>query len=163
MCSEEFITGKLYKALCGCSFKVKGTATHRGIERPWYSAVRHAIIATDTYMAVELDFKTTEGHPCTFDGDDARVLAKDRIAFDAPMEREPIEPSAWRGLIDEPQHARGNCYDPILIGRVLKVAKAGAWDMILDSAPDEIMRGRFMSSNREEVGRFLVMPKHGIY
>lgn len=163
MCFEEYITGKVYKALCACSLKVKGTSTRKGLERPWYSPSRHAIIATDTYMAIELDFKTTEAHPCTFGGDDDRVLAKDRVAFDSPTEREPITPSNWRHLIDEPQQARGNSYGPKLLDCVLKVAKAGGWDIIVDSAPDEIMRGRFIASNREEVGRFIVMPKQGIY
>ena len=163
MCFEEYITGKVYKALCGCSLKVKGTSTHKGIERPWYSPARHAIIATDTYMVIELDFKTTEGHPCTFGGDDDRVMAKDRVAFDFPVDFEPITPSEWRYIIDEPSQARGNSYDPKLIDKVLKVAKSGGWDFIIDSAPDEIMRGRFIASNHEEVGRFTVMPKQGIY
>lgn len=163
MCFEEYITGKVYKALCACSLKVKGTSTHKGLERPWYSPARHAIIATDTYMAIEVDFKTTEGHPCTFGGDDARVLAKDRAAFDSPMEREPITPGNWRNIIDEPTQARGNAYDPELLDKVLKVAKAGGWHVIIDSAPDEVMRGRFIASNHEEAGRFIVMPKQGIY
>lgn len=163
MCYEEFIPGKVYKALRACSLKVKGTSTHNRFERPWYSPARHAIIATDTYMAIEVDFKTTEGHPCTFGGDDGRVLAKDRVSFDLPMESEPITPSNWRHLIDEPSKALGNRYDPKLLDKVLKVAKAGGWDIIIDSAPDEIMRGRFIVSNHEEVGRFLVMPKQGIY
>lgn len=143
--------------------KVKGTSTHKGLERPWYSPSRHAIIATDTYMAIELDFKTTEAHPCTFGGDDDHVLAKDRVAFDSPMEREPITPSNWRHLIDKPTQARGNSYDPKLLDKVLKVAKAGGWDVVIDSSPYEIMRGRFIASNHEEVGRFLVMPVNGIY
>lgn len=163
MCYEEFIPGKVYKALCACSLKVKGTSTHNGLERPWYSPARHAVIATDTYMAIEVDFKTTEGHPCTFGGDDDRVLAKDRVAFDSPMEFEPITPGKWRPLIDEPTQARGNSYDTKLLDKVLKVAKAGGWDVIIDSASDEVMRGRFIASNHEEVGRFLVMPKQGIY
>lgn len=163
MCFEEYITGRVYKALCGCSLKVKGTSTHKGLERPWYSAARHAIIATDTHMAIEIDFKTTEAHPCTFGGDDDRVLAKDRVAFDSPMEFEPITPSKWRHIIDEPSKARGNSYDPKLLDKVLKVAKAGGWDVIIDSAPDEVMRGCFIASNHEEVGRFIVMPKQGIY
>lgn len=163
MCFEEYLTGKVYKALCACSLKVKGTSTHKGLERPWYSPARHAIIATDTYMAIEVDFKSTESHPCTFGGDDDRVLAKDRVAFVLPMEREPTTPSNWRHLIDEPSQARGNSYDPKLLEKVLKVAKAGGWGLIIDSAPDEIMRGRFMASSHEEVGRFIVMPKQGIY
>lgn len=163
MCFEEYITGKVYKALCACALKVKGTSTHKGLERPWYSPSRHAIIATDTYMAIEVDFKTTECHPCTFGGDDDRVLAKDRVAFDSPMEREPITPGNWRHLIDEPLQARGNSYDPKLLDKLLKVAKAGCWDLIIDSAPDEVMRGRFIASNHEEVGRFILMPKQGIY
>lgn len=164
MCYEEFIPGKVYKALCACSLKkVKGTSTHKGLERPWYSPARHAIIATDNYMAIEVDFKTTEAHPCTFGGDDDRVLAKDRVAFDSPMEFELITPSNWRHFIDEPSQARGNSYDPKLLDKVLKVAKAGGWYVIIDSAPDEIMRGRFIASNHEEVGRFIVMPKKGIY
>ena len=163
MCYEEYITGKVYKALCACSLKVKGTSTHKGIERPWYSPARHAIIATDSYMAIEVDFKTTECHPCTFGGYDDRVFAKDRIAFDASMEREPITPSNWHHLIDKPSQAHGNSYDPKLLDKVLKVAKAGGWDVIIDSAPDEVMRGRFIASNHEEVGRFIVMPKQGIY
>lgn len=164
MCYEEFIPGKVYKALCACSLKVKkGTSTHKGLERPWYSPARHAIIATDTYMAIEVDFKTTECHPCTFGGDDDRVLAKDRVAFYLPMEFEPVNPSNWRNLIDKPTQARGNSYDPKLLDKVLKVAKAGGWDLIIDSAPDEVMRGRFMSSNHEELGRFILMPKQGIY
>lgn len=163
MCFEEYITGKVYKSLCACSLKVKGTSTHKGLERPWYSPARHAIIATDTYLAIEVDFKTTEAHPCTFGGDDDRVLAKDRVAFDLPMEFEPITPSNWRNLIDKPTQARGNSYDPKLLDNVLKVAKAGGWDLIIDSAPDEIMRGRFIASNHEEAGRFIVMPKQGIY
>lgn len=164
MCFEEYITGKVYKALCACSFKVKkGTSTHKGLERPWYSPARHAIIATDTYMAIELDFKTTESHPCIFGGDDDRVLAKDRVAFYLPMELEPIAPSNWRRLIDEPSQARGNSYDPNLLEKVLKVAKSGGWDVIIDSAPGEIVRGRLIASNHEEVGRFIVMPKQGIY
>lgn len=163
MCFEEYITGKVYKALCACSLKVKGTSTHKDLERPWYSPARHAVIATDTYMAIEIDFKTTEDHPCTFGGDDDRVLAKDRVAFDSPMEREPITPSNWHHFIDEPSQARGNSYDPKLLDKVLKVAKAGGWDVIIDSAQDEVMRGRFMASNHEEVGRFIVMPKQGIY
>lgn len=160
---EEFITGKVYKSLCACSLKVKGTSTRKGLERPWYSPARHAIIAADSYMAIEVDFKTTEAHPCTFGGDDARVLAKDRVAFDLPMEREPITPENWRNLIDEPTQARGNSYDPKLLDKLLKVAKAGGWDVIIDSAPDEIMRGRFIASNHEEVGRFIAMPKQGVY
>lgn len=164
MCYEEFIPGKVYKALCACSFNVKkGTSTHKGLERPWYSPARHAIIATDTYMAIELDFKTTESHPCNFGGDDDRVLAKDRVAFYLPMGFEPITPSSWRHLIDEPSKSRGNSYDHKLLDKMLKVAKAGGWDVIIDSAPDEIMRGRFIASNDEEVGRFIVMPKQGIY
>lgn len=163
MCFEEYITGKVYKALRACSLKVKGTRTHKGLERPWYSPSRHAIIATDTYMAIEVDFKTTECNPCTFGGDDDRVLAKDRVAFDSPMEREPITPSNWRHIIDEPTQALGNSYDPKLLDKVLKVAKAGGWDVIIDSAPDEVMRGRFIASNHEEVGRFIGMPKQGIY
>lgn len=163
MCFEEFIDGKVYKALCGCSLKVKGTSTHKGLERPWYSSARHAIIATDTYMAIEVDFKTTEAHPCTFGGDDDRVLAKDRVSFDSPMDREPINPSNWRHLIDEPSKARGNSYDSKLLDKVLKLSKAGGWDLIIDSAPDEVMRGRFIASNHEDVGRFIVMPKQGIY
>ena len=163
MCFEEYITGKVYKALCACSLKVKGTSTHKGLHRPWYSPARHSIIATDTYMAIEVDFKTTEAHPCTFGGDDDRVLAKDRVAFDSPMEREPITPSNWRHIIDEPSKARGNSYDPKLLDKVLKVAKAGGWDLIINSAPDEIMRGRFISSNHEEIGRLIVMPRQGIY
>lgn len=163
MCFEEYITGRVYKALCACSLKVKGTSTHKGLERPWYSPARHAVIATDTYMAIEVDFKTTECHPCAFGGDDDRVLAKDRVAFDSPMEFEPITPSNWRHLIDEPSKARGNSYDPKLLDKLLKVAKAGGWDVIIDRAPDEIMRGRFIASNHEEVGRFIVMPKQGIY
>lgn len=163
MCFEEYVTGKVYKALCGCSLKVKGTSTRKGLERPWYSSARHAIIATDAYIAIEVDLKTTEAHPCTFGGDDERVLAKDRVAFCLPMEREPITPSNWRHLIDEPSQARGNSYDPKLLEKVVKVAKSGGWDLIVDSAPDEIMRGRFIGSNHEEVGRFIVMPKQGIY
>lgn len=163
MCFEEYITGKVYKALCACSLKVKGTSTHKGLERPWYSPSRYAIIATDTYMAIEVDFKTTEGHPCTFGGDDDRVLAKDQVAFDSAMEFEPITPSSWRHLIDESSQARGNSYDPKPFDKVIKVAKAGGWDVIIDSAPDEIMRGRFIASNHEEVGRFIVMPKQGMY
>lgn len=163
MCFEEYITGKVYKAICACSLKVKGTSTHKGLERPWYSPARHAIIATDTYMAIELDFNTTESHPCIFHGDYDRVLAKDRVAFDTPLEFEPITPSNWRRIIDEPTQARGNSYDPKLLDKVLKVAKAGGWDLIIDSAPDEIVRGRFMASNHEEVGRFIIMPKQGIY
>lgn len=163
MCYEEYIPGKAYKALCSCSLKVKGTSTHKGLERPWYSPARHAIIATDAYMAIEVDFKTTECHPCTFRGDDDRVLAKDRVAFDLPIGREPITPENWRHLIDEPSKARGNSYDPKLLDNVLKVCKSGGWDLIIDSAPDEIMRGRFMASNHEEVGRFIAMPKQGIY
>lgn len=163
MCFEESITGKVYKALFACSLKVKGTSTHKGLERPWYSPSRHAIIATDTYMAIEVDFKTTEAHPCTFGGDVDRVLAKDRVAFDSAMDFEPITPSNWHHLIDEPSKARGNSYDPKLLDKVLKVAKAGGWDVVIDSLPDEIMRGRFIASNHEEVGRFLVMPKQGIY
>lgn len=163
MCYEEFIPGKVYKALCACSLKVKGTSTHKGLERPWYSSARHAIIATDAYMAIEVDFKTTEGHPCTFGGDDDRVLAKDRVAFDSPMEFEPITPGNLRHIIGEYWQARGNSYDPKLLDKVLKVAKAGGWDVIIDSAPDEVMRGRFIASSHEEVGRFLVMPRQGIY
>ena len=163
MCFEEFIPGKVYKALSNCALKVKGTSTHKGLERPWYSPVRHTVVATDTYMAVEVDFKTTEAHPCTFGGDDDRVLAKDRVAFDSPMESEPITPSNWRHIIDEPSQAHGNSYDPKLLDKVLKVAKAGGWDVIIDSAPDEVMRGRFIASNHEEVGRFIVMPKQGTY
>lgn len=163
MCFEEYITGKVYKALCSCSFKVKGTSTYKGFGRPWYSPARHSIIATDKYMAIEVDFKTTEAHPCTFGGDDDRVLAKDRVAFDLPIDREPINPIKWRHLIDEPSQARGNSYDPKLLDKLLKVAKAGGWYVITDSQPDEIMRGRFIASNREEVGRFIVMPKQGIY
>lgn len=163
MCYEEFIPGKVYKALCACSLKVKGTSTHKGLERPWYSPARHAVIATDTYMAIEVDFKTTEGHPCAFGGDDDRVLAKDRVAFDSAMEREPITPSNWRHIIDEATKARGNSYAPKLLDKVLKVAKAGGWDVIIDSAPDEVMRGRLIASNHEEVGRFILMPKQGIY
>lgn len=163
MCFEEYITGKVYKALCACSLKVKGTSTHKGLECPWYSPARHAIISTDAYLAVEVDFKTTEAHPCTFGGDDDRVLAKDRVAFDSPMELEPIIPGNWRHLIDEPTKARGNSYDPKLLDKVLKVAKAGGWDVIIDSAPDEVMRGRFIASNHVEAGRFIVMPKQGIY
>ena len=153
MCFEEYISGRVYKALCACSLKVKGTSTHKGLERPWYSPSRHAVIATDTYMAIEVDFKTTECHPCTFGGDDDRVLAKDRVAFYSPMEREPITPGNWRHLIDEPSQARGNSYDPKLLDKAIKVAKSGGWDLIIDSAPDEIMRGRFKASNHEEVGR----------
>lgn len=163
MCFEEYVTGKVYKALCACSLKVKGTSPHKGLERPWYSPARHAVIVTDTYMAVEVDFKTTEAHPCTFGGDDGRVLAKDTIAFDSPMEIEPITPSKWRHIIDEPTKARGNSYDPKLLEKVLKVAKAGGWDVTIGSQPDEVMRGRFLASNHEEVGRFLVMPINGIY
>lgn len=163
MCFEEYITGKVYKALCACSLKVKGTSTHKGLGRPWYSPARHAVIATDTYMAIEVDFKTTEAHPCTFGGDDDRVLPKDRVAFDSPMDFEPITPSNWRHLIDEPSQARGNSYDSKLLEKVLKVAKAGGWDVIIGSAPDEVMRGRFIASNHEEVGRFIVMPINGIY
>lgn len=164
MCYEEFIPGKVYKALCACSLKVKkGTSTHKGLERPWYSPARHAIIATDSYMAIELDFKTTESHPCNFGGDDDRVLAKDRVAFYLPREFEPIDPTNWRHLIDEPSKARGNSYDLKLLEKVLKVGKSGGWDLIVHSAPDEIMRGRFIASNHEEVGRFIVMPKQGIY
>lgn len=163
MCFEEFISGRVYKALCACSLKVKGTTTHKGLERPWYSPARHAVITTDTYMAIEVDFNTTEGHACTFGGDDDRVLAKDRVAFDSPMDFEPITPSNWRHLIDEPSQARGNSYGTKLLEKVLKVAKAGGWDVVVDSAPDEVMRGRFVASNHEEVGRFLVMPINGIY
>lgn len=163
MCFEEYITGKVYKALCACSLKAKGTSTHKGPERPWYSPARHAIIATDTYMAIEVDFKTSEAHPCAFGGDDNRVLAKDRVSFVLPMEFEPITPSNWRNIIDAPTQARGNSYDPKLLDKLLKVAKAGGWDVIIDSAPDEVMRGRFIASNHEEVGRFIVMPKQGIY
>ena len=163
MCFEEYISGRVYKALCACSLKVKGTSTHKGLERPWYSPSRHAVIATDTYMAIEVDFKTTECHPCTFGGDDDRVLAKDRVAFYSPMEREPITPGNWRHLIDAPSQARGNGYDPKRLDKAIKVAKSGGWDLIIDSAPDEIMRGRFIASNHEEVGRFIVMPKQGIY
>lgn len=79
------------------------------------------------------------------------------------MEFEPITPSNWRHLIDEPSKARGNSYDPKLLEKVIKVAKAGGWYVIVDSAPDEIMRGRFIASNHEEVGRFMVMPMQGIY
>lgn len=163
MCFEEYITGRVYKALCACSLKVKGTSTHKGLERPWYSPSRHAVVATDTYMAVEVDFKTTEGHPCTFGGDDERVLAKDNVVFLAPMKFEPIESKNWGRQFDSPKQARGNSYDPKLFDKVLKVAKAGGWDLIIDSAPDEVMRGRFIASNHEEVGRFLVMPINGIY
>lgn len=163
MCFEEFIPGKVYKALRSCSLKVKGTSTYKGLERPWYSPARHAIIATDTYMAIEVDFKTTECHPCTSSGDDDRVLAKDHVAFYLPMESEPIAPSNWRHLIDGPSKARGNSYDLKLLDKVIKVAKAGGWDIIIDSAPDEIMRGRLIASNHEEAGRFVVMPKQGIY
>lgn len=163
MCFEEYIDGKVYKALCACSLKVKGTGTRKGLERPWYSPARHAVIATDIYMAIEVDFKTTECHACAFGGDDDRVLAKDRVAFDLPMEFEPVNPSNWRNLIDKPNQARGNSYDPKLLDKVLKVGKSGGWDLIIDSAPDEIVRGRFMDSNHEEVGRFIVMPKQGIY
>lgn len=163
MCYEEFIPGKVYKALCACSLKVKGTGTRKGLERPWYSPARHAIIATDTYMAIEVDFKTTERHPCAFGGDDDRVLAKDRVAFYSPMEREPVTPGNWRHLIDGPSQARGNSYDPKLLEKLLKVAKAGGWDAVVDSAPDEIMRGRLIASNHEEVGRFIAMPKQGMY
>lgn len=162
MCSEEFITGKLYKALCGCSLKVKGTSTHRALEKPWYSPSRYSVIATDTYMCVEIDFKTSEAHPCTFGGDVARVLAKDRIAFDEPMEFEPISPESLRGLIDKPTHARGNSYDPVLVEKLVKVARAGYWGIVFDNAPDEVMRGRLVNSKREEEGRFLIMPKRGI-
>ena len=159
---EEFMPGKVYKALCACSLKAKGTTTHKGLERPWYSPDRHAVIATDTHMAIEVDFKTTEAHPCTFGGDDDRVLSKDLIDFYAPN-FEPVNPSNWRRIIDAPSQARGNSYDTKLLEKVIKVAKAGGWDVIIDSSPSEVMRGRFVASNHEEVGRFVVMPKQGIY
>ncbi len=161
MCFDEFMSGKVYKALCSCSLKVKGTSTHKALERPYYSPGRHTVIASDTYMAVELDFKTTECHPCTYGGDDARVLAKDRIAFDCPMDREPVSPESWRGLLDKPTPARGNSYDSALFERVVKVAKAGGWNVVIDSAPDEIMRGRLVDTRLIEIGRFLIMPKSG--
>lgn len=163
MCFEEYITGKVYKALCACSLKEKGTSMYKGLERPWYSPARRAIIATDTHMVIEVDFKTTEAHPCNFGGDDDRVLAKDRVAFVLPIEQEPITPGNWRHIIDEPSQARGNSYDPKQLDKVIKVAKSGGWDLIIDSAPNEVMRGRFIASNHEEVGRFIVMPKNGIY
>lgn len=163
MCFEEFIPGRVYKALCGCSLKVKDTPTHSGLDRPWYCAARRAIVATDKYLAVELDFITTEAHACTFGGDDNRVLAKDLIAFDVPMDREPIRAEKWRDIIDKPMQARGNSYDPKLLDKVLKVAKAAGGDVIIDSAPDEVLRGRFIAPDHEEVGRFLVTPKQGIY
>lgn len=157
---KEFMPGKLYKALCSACTKPKQNRPR--FEKPWYSPKRHAVVATNTYVLVELDYETTEQAPCVCGGDPTRVLAKDLIAFDLPLEREPVNASGFASLLDEPTEASGNIYDCAYLETLVKIAKAGGWFIIFDNKPGEIIRGRFFSEEEDfEVGRFVVMPKCG--
>ena len=157
---KEFMPGKLYKALCSACTKPK--QNRPTLEKPWYSPKRHAVVATNTYMLVELDYETTEQTPCVYGGDYAHVLAKDVIAFDTPLDCEPVNCSGFASLLDEPTEAQGNMYDCAYLEPLIKIAKAGGWFIIFDNKPGEIIRGRFWSEIEGfEVGRFVVMPKCG--
>lgn len=157
MRSKDTITGKLYKALAGCCSKPK--QGRRALEKPYYSPDLCAIVATDTYVLVAVDLESTETAPSVFHGDTSRVLAKDEIGFDTPLEREPIAANSVRECL-ESLNARGaGLYNPVLLEKVFKVAKAAGWAVCFAGKPEEIARGYFYSpSARDYVGRWAVYP-----
>lgn len=157
MNSKEFITGKLYKAIAGCCAMHK--QGRRALEKPWYSPDLRAIVATDTHVLVAIDLESTETAPCVFHGDTARVLAKDEIGFDTPLDREPVASNGIRECL-ESLNARGaDLYNPDLLEKVFKVAKAANWTVCFSCKPDEILRGYFYSiKDRDYRGRWTIYP-----
>ena len=155
--NKETISGKVYKALAGCCAKPK--QGRRALEKPWYSPDLHASVATDTHVLVAIDLESTETAPCVFHGDASRVLAKDDIGFDTPLDREPIASSSVRECL-ETLNARGaDMYNPDLLEKVFKVAKAAGWAVCFAGKPDEIARGYFYSlTERYYKGRWAVYP-----
>lgn len=155
--AKDTISGKLYKALAGCCVTPK--QGRRVLEKPWYSPDLRAIVATNTYELVAIDLESTETAPCVFNGDTSRVLAKDEIGFDTPIDREPIAPNSVRECL-ESLNARGSdLYNPELLEKIFKVAKSAGWFVCFSGKPEEILRGYFYSpSERDYKGRWTVYP-----
>lgn len=157
MNGKECITGKLYKAIAGCCAKPRQGC--RMLEKPWYSPDLRAIVATDTYVLVAIDLETSESAPCVYHGETCRVLAKDAIGFDAPLEREPIAASRVRECLESLSARGADLYNPELLEKVFKVAKSAGWAVCFAGKPDEIARGYFYClSDRDYKGQWTVYP-----
>lgn len=149
------MNGKLYKALCSACTKPKDRRP--ALEKPWYSPAINAVVATNTYMIIALDYDAGgESAPCVYHGDTAHVLAKDEVGFDAPIEREPIAACNVTSCLSGIDNRGRECYDPQYLEPVVKVAKAGGYKVKFEFEEGKVMRGYYYDG-ATPVGRFVVM------
>ena len=154
---KEFMPGKLYKALCTACAKPKDNRP--AIEKPWYSPTLKAVIATNAYMIIALDYDADgETSPCVYHGDTARVLARDVIGFDTPLEREPVSSDSVSSCFEGLDNHGAVNYDAAILEPIIKLAKAGNYLVNFALSPNEVLRGYF-TDNGKPVGRFMAMPK----